>query len=996
MATALQANAAPLAVGDGQVAFDGVDYTILYATGETAIVTPHADYLDISLGLMESRAGKLRGLLGNGDGDAANDLQLPDGTVLAQPVDYGVLYGAFANSWRVSDATSLFTYAPGGGTADYQDLSFPRGQISLQDIPADVLATATALVDAMGITDPIVRQAAILDVAMTGNPDYAKSAAEMAAPPSASLVVTGTPALPATVGISAAQTSVLEGDDAYVEAEFVVYRMGGAVGELQVSYSLGGEIDAADLMPGQATSGTVTFADGETSAVLRVDVKGDSTAELDEQLVVTIGLPQEDSGVLIAAPHAATTVRNDDGPLPVQFSLTALEPSQAEGDGTDTVYRFRVERSGNTLVENQVQLAVLAGTASAADFAGGTLPATMLAFAPGETSKTFHVAVAGDHAIEADEVFTVALNAATAQGPVALSVAATIVNDDFAPIVQPDQAAGAANATLSGNLLANDSTQEAGAVLSVQSVNGLTAAVGQQIGLPSGALLTVGADGQYLYDPHGAFDALGAGKAGTDAFTYVVTDGVHTAGSTVTVTLAGVNEAPVPEGDDAKVAANGTLSFNLLQNDHDVDGDALHIVSVFGDAGQVGDVLTRPSGALLILDADGTLHYATNGAFAGLAPGETKTETVVYKLSDGTASVQSTLTITIEGVAQANQAPVAADDGFAIAKGQQLGGNLFADNGHGADKDGNGDVLTVATVNGAAFVAGQAFALVSGALLTVDANGQFHYDPAAFGSGLKLGQVGRDAFAYSVGDGHGGTDTAVVRIVIDAGSETATIGSAPARLTSSTQNAWTQAWSHAAVELTHKADVAGSTEAWTPVSLANASATTLAGSDIYLGDLGVSGQTLATGTVRQEIDGTEGLRFGLGKAAVAATLGLERFFLQDDATVYAEAGRWQAFDAAGALVAQDYFFADSAGGSRQLMIEVEQGFRSLVLTAGAFNGSSFVPGAYATPAGAYGSAPVPAGTALKGSDYLVDAASFEFAQVAVLGAPALWSGLELL
>ena len=64
---------------------------------------------------------------------------------------------------------------------------------------------------------------------------------------------------------------------------------------------------------------------------------------------------------------------------------------------------------------------------------------------------------------------------------------------------------------------------DAGDSLTVSAVNG-TAVVGQAITLPSGARLTVNADGSYSYDANGAFASLAAGANGSDSFTYTVRD----------------------------------------------------------------------------------------------------------------------------------------------------------------------------------------------------------------------------------------------------------------------------------------------------------------------------------------------------------------------------------------------------------------------------------------------------------------------------------------
>jgi len=86
-----------------------------------------------------------------------------------------------------------------------------------------------------------------------------------------------------------------------------------------------------------------------------------------------------------------------------------------------------------------------------------------------------------------------------------------------------------------------------GDVLSVSEVNGQPITSGSVITLPSGALLTINEDGTYDYDPNGQFEDLAAGESGTDSFTYQITDGQGgVSEATVTLTVEGVNDAPIP------------------------------------------------------------------------------------------------------------------------------------------------------------------------------------------------------------------------------------------------------------------------------------------------------------------------------------------------------------------------------------------------------------------------------------------------------------------
>ena len=96
-------------------------------------------------------------------------------------------------------------------------------------------------------------------------------------------------------------------------------------------------------------------------------------------------------------------------------------------------------------------------------------------------------------------------------------------------------------------MLSNDTDVE-GDSLTVVKVNGLAANVGTAVTLASGAKVTLNGDGSFTYDPNGAFESLDTGETDTDSFTYRASDGdLESNAATVTITINGVNDAPVCE-----------------------------------------------------------------------------------------------------------------------------------------------------------------------------------------------------------------------------------------------------------------------------------------------------------------------------------------------------------------------------------------------------------------------------------------------------------------
>lgn len=109
---------------------------------------------------------------------------LPDGTSLGPKPEslsqrYQVLYGKFADAWRVTDKNSLFDYAPGTNTATFTRAEWPRfnpkscaieGQTSAQPAPPEVAAQACS-----AIKDPAQKADCIFDVTVTGETGFGQT-----------------------------------------------------------------------------------------------------------------------------------------------------------------------------------------------------------------------------------------------------------------------------------------------------------------------------------------------------------------------------------------------------------------------------------------------------------------------------------------------------------------------------------------------------------------------------------------------------------------------------------------------------------------------------------------------------------------------------------------------------------------------------------------------------------------------------------------------------
>lgn len=230
--------------------------------------------------------------------------------------------------------------------------------------------------------------------------------------------------------------SLAEGDSGSTSFTFTVTRDGTTNGVSTVNWSVqgsnhaAGNVAASDFQGNALPSGTLTFAAGETSKIITVQVAGDSAVELNEGFQVV--LSNLTGGGSIATASAQATILNDDT-LPTLSIAAPAVAEQAEGDAASTGFTFTVTREGNVNIASSVNWSVQGGTANAADFAGGALPSGSLSFAIGETSKTITIDVAGDTRFEGNESFEVVLSDAGDATIATASAQAIILNDDALP-----------------------------------------------------------------------------------------------------------------------------------------------------------------------------------------------------------------------------------------------------------------------------------------------------------------------------------------------------------------------------------------------------------------------------------------------------------------------------------------------------------------------------------------------------------------------------------
>jgi large repetitive protein len=188
---------------------------------------------------------------------------------------------------------------------------------------------------------------------------------------------------------------------------------------------------------------------------------------------------------------------------------------------------------------------------------------------------------------------------------------------------------------------------------------------------------------------------------------YTITDGNGaTATTNLVVNISATNDAPTVNPDTITLIEDSPATLvDVLDNDNDVDGDALTITTVNANSGTAAVVNNQ-------------IEYTP-------AANDNGTAVVSYTVSDGTATAASNLTVTITAV---NDAPLASADTATINEDQISSIDVLAN-----DTDIDGDALTITTVsasNGNAAVV----------------NNKIEYTPAANDNGTAV-------VSYTISDG---------------------------------------------------------------------------------------------------------------------------------------------------------------------------------------------------------------------------------------------------
>jgi hypothetical protein len=368
-----------------------------------------------------------------------------------------------------------------------------------------------------------------------------------------------------------------------------VKRSGGTAGTATVHYqtSDGTAIAGENYTP---SSGVLNFAAGVTLKTFTVPILNDKAHEAGEVLLLSLANP---TGAALGPQSTAVLAIHDNDPAgTIQFTAGTYTVKESDG-----LAKITVKRTGGTASGVTVDYATSDGTGTGGGVAGedyvatsGTL--TFAASGTGATTQSFTVPILDDHSLKGDKTVNLSLSDPTGGARLGTLQTARLIIQSDDPVLQFSQA--------------NYSVAETGkkAVITVKRGGPTTGSVSVDFATSDGTASS--ADGDYV--PTSGTVTFGPGVL-SKSFSVTVNDSSEIEGNeTVNLTLCN-------PGGGAVLGAQSTAVLTITTDDASV-------------------AFTKPGFTVTETAPKATITVKRTG-------GMTKTVTVAYATSDGTAHAGS-------------------------------------------------------------------------------------------------------------------------------------------------------------------------------------------------------------------------------------------------------------------------------------------------------------------------------------------------------------------
>ncbi|WP_099066659.1 beta strand repeat-containing protein [Nostoc linckia] len=513
---------------------------------------------------------------------------------------------------------------------------------------------------------------------------------------------------------------------------------------------------------------TVTIADGQSFVDLDLAAIDDIQAEADETLKLnldtgtgyTVDGTNNTATVTIAANDTVVTNTNDSGEGSLRQAI--LNANALAGANTITFAgSVFTDATPDTITLTSGQLTItddvtIEGTG-----------ANQLTVSGNNASRVFNISNAGTDAII--DALTIANGNSANGGGIAISSGASLVLTDStvsnnssglgfggAGIANTGGTVNVINSTISGNT----STTFGGGIASQGTLTVTNSTISGNTASTGGGLIVAGVvtltsstitnntagNGGGLFAASGtttARNTIIAGNNGNDIFGTVTGNANNLIGS-----LSGAS-GTIGTGSDITFASAGITNIN-------------QVIAALANNGGTTQTHALVAGSAAI--------NAGNNAL--VTPGVTTDQrgTGFNRISGGT--------VDIGAYEVQNNNPTATNDSVTTNEDNAVNGNVLTND---TDPD-TGDILTVSAVNGNAADVGNQITLASGALLTLNSDGSYNYNPNGQFESLAVSATANDSFTYTISDGSL-TSTATVNLTINGVNDAPTVANAIANQT---------------------------------------------------------------------------------------------------------------------------------------------------------------------------------------------------------------------
>ena len=596
---------------------------VIAVNGDTAVETNETFAVNLSNPVNATIAGT-----GIGTATINNDDNLPGLTITAPAATNEGNSGTTAFVFNVA----LSAASSGTVTVDYTTLDVTA------TAPSDYTAQSGTVTFTPGQTTKLIAIAVNGDTTNETNETFSVTLSNPAnatiTTSAATATITNDDSPPTVTITSPAATN--EGNSGTTNFVFTVTLSAISASTVTVDYATA-DGSASSLSDYTATSGTVTFAAGQTTKQIVVAVNGDTTVETNETFTVNLSNP---TNATIAGTGIGTgTITNDDT-LP---TLTLAAPAATnEGNSGTTNFVFTATLSAASVNTVTVDYTTVDGSATApSDY---TAQNGTLSFAPGQISQPITVAVKGDTTVEINETFTVNLSNPTNATIAGASATATITNDDTLPTATITAPA----ATNEGN---SGTTVNAVFTVTLSAISANTVTVDYTTvdgSATAGSGDYVAQTGTLTYAP---------GQTNQQIVVVVKGDTLNEINETFTVNLANPSNATIAGTGIGTATINNddavpTLSINNVSQAEGSGGGTTAFTFTV--------TLSTASGLPITVDfttADGSAtapsDYAAQSGTLTFSPGQTTKTITIAVVADAVNEANETFTVTLSNPANA-------------------------------------------------------------------------------------------------------------------------------------------------------------------------------------------------------------------------------------------------------------------------------------------------------------------------------------------------------